>query len=964
MNIGDLIHGFRLTAVEPIPELDMQAYRFDHEKSGADLLWLSCDDENRAFSIAFKTLPEDSTGIFHILEHSVLCGSEKFPLREPFVDLIKGSLSTFLNAMTFPDKTMYPIASTNEKDYLNLIDVYMDAVLHTRIGSRDEIFMQEGWHYEPANGSKPAAFSGVVYNEMKGSLSSPDSVFMELIQNAMYPDTPYAVNSGGDPRVIPSLTYEAFIAAHEKYYVPENSYICLYGSISIDEVLGFLDEKYLSAYEKRGIHFSIPRQEPLGDRTLTETYELGTDEPLEGNAMLGRSVMLCDYSDRKTLLGMKLLLSALTSSNAAPLKRAVLDEGLGDEFDAFVNDYLYQSSVVFYLKKTDADKRERFLSVLETTLRDLANRGIDRDLLMAAINKTDFNLRERDSGTAPGVEYAISVMDTWLYGGEPTDAIKNRAILDEIREGIDAGYFEDLIRRYLLSSEHALTLVLVPSHTKAAERLAQEAEAVRAYEARIGEAGIAAWSEKLERLHRFQTTEDTPEVRAMLPHLDRADLTRAYRGVPVTETTLDGVRHRFYDLPTSGISYLRAYYDISGIPIEDMPYVSLLAKMLFNVSTETHTLFAFQNDVDQNLGGLTADLTGYETESGAYHPVLLVYARFLEEKYPDAQRLLSDGILHVCFRPEEVAELVKQQKAYYESSLVQAGDTYAYTHAGSYVSTGLLYEEAWDGIRFGTFLTELCRDLDGKLAALCDKLSSLAEKLFVRENAVISFVGSSKAQTAYMRSPYACYTQMEAPAPVIASLPHPSRDGIRIPSSVAYDAMVMDLGAAGLSYHGAFQVLSRILTFDYLWNAVRVRGGAYGVRALFINFRLADIMRCTSYRDPHVGGTYQTFSGIPAYLRTFSADESEMTKYVIGAVSSLDTPYRPSANAYRCDMRAFAGMTDEKMQAWREETIDTTAEQIRSFAEPLERAIQSAVICTVGAADKLAANEKLFDSIS
>lgn len=963
MEIGTILHGFRLEKIESIPELDMEAYRFTHLKSGADLVWLSCDDENRAFSISFKTLPEDSTGVFHILEHSVLCGSKKFPLREPFVDLIKGSLSTFLNAMTFPDKTMYPVASTNEKDFLNLIDVYMDAVLHTRIDTKDEIFMQEGWHYEPADGTTPAKFTGVVYNEMKGSLSSPDSVFWDVMQNELYPDTVYAVNSGGDPRNIPELTYEAFLAAHRKYYSPENSYICLYGNICLGEILAFLNDKYLSAYDKQGIHFEITRQSPLGDRTVYHTYELGEDEPIEGNAMLGRAMTLCDYSDRKTILGMKLLLTSLTFSNAAPLKKAVLRAGLGDEFDACVNDYLYQPFVTFRLKKTDAAKADQFLSTIDETLRKLVLEGINRDLLIASINKLDFSLRERDNGSAPGVEYAISVMDTWLYGGDPTDALKNRDLLREIREDMEHGYFEALIEKYLLHNDHSLTVIFEPSHTMAAERLAHEAQAVHAYEERIGAEGIRAWQEKLERLRLFQTTEDTPEIRALLPHLERSDLDRRYRGVPVHAAGIDGVPHRFYDLPTSGIDYLRVYFDVSGVPLEDIPYLSLLTKMLFNVSTEKNDLLAYQNDVDKNLGGLDAYTTGYENENGEYHPLMVVFSKFLEENYAEAKRLLSEGLLMPKFLPDEVADQIKQQKASYESALAQSGDGYATTHAASYLSRSYLYDEYFDGVKFGDFLSDLCLNLDGKITNVCAKLDSLMRSLLKRERALVSFVGSKAAQEAYIAAPFDCYTDGPAAASCIADLPIPSNEGIAIPSSVAYDGMAMNLHDCGIPYNGSFRVLSKILTYDYLWNEVRVQGGAYGIRAIFTNLRVLDMLLLSSYRDPHVKRTYETFRNIVSYLRRFSPDESEMTKYVIGAVSMLDAPTRPAQSAYLADLRAFAGLSDERMQQYREETIDATAEQIRRYADVLAPAFEHAVICTVGAVDKVQAAKDLFDRV-
>lgn len=962
MKVSDVLHGFRLESIEEIPEMEAVAYRFTHLKSGADLLWLSADDENRAFSISFKTLPEDSTGVFHILEHSVLNGSEKFPLREPFVDLIKGSLQTFLNAMTFADKTMYPIASTNEKDFINLMDVYMDAVLHPLIYKKEEIFMQEGWHYEAAKDGKPSAFSGVVYNEMKGSLSSPDTVFYDAIAAHMFPDTLYSFNSGGDPKNIPDLTYEQFIATHKKFYSPENSYIYLYGKVNIEEALAFLDTNYLSAYTKQGIRFEIQKQAPIGDQTAYETYELGEGESKERNTYLGRSVMLCDFDDRKTQMGMRLLLDALTSSNAAPLKRAILDEKLGDEFSAWVDDGIYQPCVTFRLKKADASSKDRFLAVLTETLTKLADEGIDRDLLTATINQMDFELRERDTGMAPGVIYGISVMDSWLYGGNPTAPLKNRKILNEIRSEMENGYFENLIRKHLLSHEHALTLVLEPSETKAQERIAAEAKAVASYEAAIGEAGLAAWQEKAKLLNLYQTTEDTPEIKKMLPHLEREDLTRTYTPVHADVSEVSGVPHRFYRMATSGISYLKGYFDISEIPLSDMPYVSLLANGLFNLSTEDRDMFSYLNDVDKNLGSLSASLDGYQKFENRedYHPLLTFLCSYLEEKDTEAKRLLEEGLTRVVFRPEEVSEMIRQAKATEDSYIIRTGDSYASAHAMSRLSTAGLYDDAAKYVGYRDFLTDLCDHLDEKIDAVCEKLNSLLKTILTESAPCISFVGSSAGKEVYLAHPLSCVKAVkQAPSRV----EHPTEtasEAVKIPGSVVYDAVALDLAACGMPYSGVQLVLSKMLTYDYLWSEVRVKGGAYGTRASFSNNGFVSF---TSYRDPHVGRTYDVFRSIPEFLKNFSADESEMTKYVIGAVSVLDSPLRPKTAAYLEDLRAFRGITAEDMRRFRSETIDATAEQIRAYAAPLAEAFGKSVRCTVGASEKIEAAKDLFDCV-
>ncbi len=953
MQIGNQYYGFTLDSIEAIDEMSMEAYRFTHVLSGASLLWLSCSDTNRAFCISFKTLPENSTGVFHILEHSVLCGSRKFPLREPFVDLLKGSLQTFLNAMTFPDKTMYPVASTNEKDFINLMDVYMDAVLYPRIYSKEEIFMQEGWHLIPEEGDTQASISGVVYNEMKGSYSSPDSILYHTLQSEILPDTCYTYSSGGDPVRIPELTYDAFIATHRKYYHPENSYIYLYGQMDIEEKLRFLDEQYLSAFKKQGNKFDIAWQKPFGNREVHEYYEIGENEETAHNSILARSVALCDFNQRKTLMGMKILLSALTSSNEAPLTQAVMEAELGDEFSAWVDDGIQQPYMTFRLKKTDPDKQEQFLSVIHKTLSKLAEEGIDRSLLEAALNRFEFDMRELDFGVAPGVALAMNVMETWLYGGDPLDMLRNRQILEKLRDGLNKGYFEKLIKRHLLDPAHSVTLTLEPSRTLAAERIAAEKARVAMHQDAMEANGKEAYLEKLACFEIFQTTEDTKEAKNMLPHLEISDLEES---ISCTECRIAKVDHtavRLYSLPANGISYLRLYFDVSAIPREDWTYLSLLSDVLFECPTEQHDALAYQNEIMSNMGMLAASLDEVTEVVGdrKFKPFFTVVASYLEEKTDIAKSLIEEGILKTIFQEDHLKKLIKQLLVSKEGDMIRNGHSNATRRAGSGVVLSRAFADETTGYGYYCFLKELCVDPDQKIASVSEKLKTMLTTIIDADTLTVSLVSSDTYLDSYMTSPLHIPARGGACNRDIAFTPKKISEGIKISGAVAYNAVVGDYEKAGYSYTGVLPVLSRIISLDYLWTRVRMRGGAYGCSCSIdpMNGTLA----IASYRDPHVEATYRAYSELPAFLRNFEADESEMTKFIIGAFSGLDQPKRVWAEAHVNDMRAFAGITDERRQTNRSATMHTSLSDIHAAADMIEAVLREASICTVGAADKI-----------
>ncbi len=963
MRIGETYHGFTLDSIHPIEEFHVDAYRFTHIASGADLLWLSCDDTNRTFCISFKTLPENNTGVFHILEHSVLCGSRKFPLREPFVDLLKGSLQTFLNAMTFPDKTMYPVASTNEKDFVNLMDVYMDAVLHPRIDTTEEIFLQEGWHLNlPADG-KPASMSGVVYNEMKGSYSSPDSVLYHTLQKEMLPDTCYSFSSGGDPVYIPDLTYDEFVATHRKFYHPENSYIYLYGEMDIEEKLKFLDEKYLSEYKKNGNSFNISWQKAVGERNVHEYYEIAESEELSRNSIIAKSIALCDFNQKKTLLGMRILLSALTSSNESPLTTAIMEAKLGDEFSAWVDDGIQQPYLTFRLKKTDPDQRNAFITLLNDTLKKIAEEGIDRSLLEAELNRFEFDMRELNFGRTPGVSLAIQVMDTWLYGGDPLETLRNRAVLKELRAGLDDGFFEELIKRHLLTPEHSVTLTLEPSKTIANERLQREQARADKFVAQMDETATQAYKEKIEKFDRFQSTQDSPETRALLPHLERKDLEEQISVTTCKESICNGAPLRLYDLPTNGITYLRLYFDISAFPKSDWNKLALLSDVLFECATENYDALSYQKHILSDMGTLSSSLDWITEVNGdkKFVPYFSIFASFLDTNAVQGKHLIEEGLLRTVFSEDQLKKLIKQLYVYKEAKLIRSGNSFATAHAGRGELLSHEFEDETQFVGYYHFLKDLCNDLNARITEITADLKSLLSRIIDSDTLTVSLLCDETAQEAYKKAPLQI-PHLGGRKKVL--IPFESKhvsEGMKIPGAVVYNAIVGNFDALGYEFTGVLNVLSRIISLDYLWTQVRMRGGAYGCSC---SISSNGAFSMASYRDPNVENTYEIYRSLPDFIRNLSVDESEMTKYVIGAFSIYDQPKRVWNEVYACDIRDFSNLTVERRQKTRSASLHTSLDDIRQMADMLADVLNHSSICTVGAADKIIDSETLFEKIT
>mgnify|MGYP002626244660 CR=1 FL=1 len=589
IKVNDRMHGFRLLKQQSVVEADSEAFEFVHEKTGARLFYLKNKDDNKVFSIAFRTPPKDDTGVAHIVEHSTLCGSRKYPLKEPFVELVKGSLNTFLNAMTYPDKTVYPVASRNDKDFQNLMDVYLDAVFYPAMYQTPEILMQEGWHYEIESPEEPLRYSGVVYNEMKGALSSAEDLLGRQIMHSLFPDTAYGYESGGDPEAIPGLSQEMFLDFHRRYYHPSNSYIYLYGDLDIDEKLAYLDEAYLSHFERLEIDSEIRRQELFAEmRRITEFYPIGSEEELKEKTFLSLNFLTGDALDTKTLLGLEILEHALLRSPAAPLRKAIVDAGLGKDVDSSLETEMLQPMFSMIVNGSEEERTEQFYELVMATLKALRDQGIDQKLLQASLNLLEFRLREDDFGSSPkGLIYGLRSLRNWLYGGDPAESLRYEDIFQELKEGLGQGYFEELIDRYFLRNPHRTLLVFKPSRTMAAEREAEQEKLLAEKKASLSKEEIRQIIENTQKLKERQQAPETPEALATIPILKLSDIRKESDVLPLEERMLQDAKVLFSELETKGIIYLTLYFDASRVPQEQLPYVYLLTNLLGNVDTET-----------------------------------------------------------------------------------------------------------------------------------------------------------------------------------------------------------------------------------------------------------------------------------------------------------------------------------------------------------------------------------------
>lgn len=958
---------YELVKHETIGDIRSEGYLLLHKKSGARVVVLENDDENKVFSIAFRTPPHDSTGVPHILEHSVLCGSRRFPSKDPFVELVKGSLNTFLNAMTYSDKTMYPVASCNNQDFCNLMHVYLDAVFYPNIYQKEEIFRQEGWSYQLENAEDELAYNGVVYNEMKGAFSSVDDVLEREIMSSLFPDTPYGNESGGDPECIPELSYGEFLDFHRKYYHPSNSYIYLYGDADMAERLEWMDREYLSRFTRTDVDSAIPLQQPFdAPREINKTYPISDTDTEEDNTYLSYNVAVGTSLDIRLSHAMAVLEYALLSSPGAPLKQALLDAGIGKDVEGDYDSGSLQPIFSVIARYANRSQEEEFLTIIRRVLTEQCEQGLNPKALLAGIHSMEFRFREADYGMFPkGLMYGIDLMDSWLYDEErPFDYLKQLEVYAFLKEQVGTGYFEELIRTWLLDNPHASVVIIEPEKGLAAKIEQKTREKLAAYKASLSQAELEALVEQTHRLREFQERPSTQEELAAIPMLSREDLKREIAPLQNEKRQVGGRLLLYHDLFTNGIGYLDLMFAVDDLEADEVPYLGILKAVLGSVNTEHYTYDELTNEINCSCGGIAPFIQVFpDTQNQGKCTAFFGFrAKMLYDKTDFVFRMLEEILFTSSLEDEKrLYEIIAEIKSRMQSALTAGGHTTAAVRAMSYFSPISQFNDQISGIAAYKLAEELEAHFDSRKAELKAKLEAIKNKLFCREGMMISFTAERSALETLEKNALALLEKLPEGKGEKRGLclpaPEQKNEGFLTQSKIQYVARAGSFTAEGYAYNGALRILKVIMGYEYLWVNIRVKGGAYGCMGGF--GRTGDSY-VVSYRDPHLSRTNEVFEGIPEYVRSFTVDDRDMLKYIIGTVSELDTPMNPSAKGTRSLNAYMCGISEEDLQRERDEVLDADQESIRALAPLMEAILRPNHFCVIGSEEKIKEERELF----
>ncbi len=956
---------YELLEEKHLEDIKSEGFLLKHKKSGARICLISNEDDNKVFYVGFRTPSLDSSGAAHILEHSVLCGSEKYPVKDPFVELAKSSLNTFLNAMTYPDKTIYPLASCNDKDFQNLMEVYMDAVFHPNIYKYKEIFCQEGWHYEMETLDAPLTINGVVYNEMKGAFSSPDGVLEREILNSLYPDTSYAFESGGNPENIPELTYEQFLAFHQKYYHPCNSYFYLYGDMDMEEKLNWIDRKYLSKYDRISVDSDIKMQKPFQERReVVIPYNIASGEELKDNTYLSYNVSIETILDKTLYVAFDILDYALLSAPGAPLKQALLDAGIGKDIMASFDCSSLQPLFSIIVKNSNPEQKEEFLNILQKVLREQVNQGINRKSLMAGINSFEFRYREADYGSFPkGLLLGIKCLDSWIYDeNQPFLHLEELEIIEFLKAQTETGYFEQLVQKYFLDNPHASVVIAEPKYGLNAKREEELAKKLADYKASLSLEEQQAVVDFTRHLKQYQEEPSAPEDLAKIPMLSRDDIKKTGEKLYIREHRADDTLMLCHDIATNGIAYFSLLFDVGEIAREDIPWLGVLKSVLGYVDTSSHSFQELANEINLHTGGIFSEIGIYPHVRK--DSILLKYEvkiKTLYHEIPKTMEIVREILSDSNFlRQERLYEILAQLKSRLQMSLSASGHSVSSIRAMSYFSESARYTDMVQGIEFYQLVKELEEHFDEKKDFLSGKLESLMQVIFRKDNLMFSIGAEPEGMEALEKElpSVKAVLSEQLPEKSESSLSlERKNEGFLDASQVQYVSRAGNFKRAGYEYTGTLRILKVLLSYEYLWINIRVKGGAYGCMSGFT--RRGDGY-FTSYRDPNLSKTNEVYEGIPEYLEHFQATEKEMTGYILGTFSSVDAPLTPAGKTGRSATAYLTGITEEMLQKEREEILHASQEDIRSLSGIVRAILQENAFCVIGNEEKLKDEKELF----
>ena len=948
------IPAYEVVKQENLTDIHSTGYLLRHKKTGARLILIENDDENKVFSIAFRTPPANSTGVPHILEHSVLCGSREFPLKDPFVELVKGSLNTFLNAMTYPDKTCYPVASCNDQDFQNLMHVYLDAVFYPNIYKKEEIFRQEGWNYHLEKPEGPLTYNGVVYNEMKGAFSSPDEVLDRQIKTSLFPDNTYGVESGGDPENIPDLSYEEFLDFHRTYYHPSNSYLYLYGNMDMEEKLRFIDEKYLSAFDALDVDSNIPEQTPFSQvKDLQEEYPISENEEEEDNTYLSFNMVVGNAMDSMLGVAFDVLDYALLSAPGAPLKKALLDAQIGKDIYGSFDDGILQPCFSIVAKGAKTSQKEEFVSIIRKSLEDIVKNGVDKKAILAGINYMEFRYREADFGSYPkGLMYGLDILGNWLYDDEnPFAQVKLLAIYDRLKEAVNEGYFEEMIQKWLLDNTHGTILTLVPKRGLAAKREKALEEKLEKYRSSLSKEELEELVRKTKALVAYQESEEKPEDLACIPMLKRFDIRREVNGFSNEELKVDDSLFLYQDVCTNGIGYVNVMFEIRDMEVEKAHYLGLLKSVLGYVDTKDYTYGQLFNEINARTGGIQCGVDVFDkaNDPEAFRTMFTIRGKALYSQMDFLFQMMGE-ILNTSKLTDtkRLQEIIGEIKSRGQASLIGAGHQTAVLRGTSYASPMAKFQDEMAGVGYYKFVEDLDKNFQEKKEEIVAGLLNAVEEIIRPDSFMVSYTGERESVEQIQKlcgELKKSLPQRTSQVPSVSITCEKKNEGFKTSGQVQYVAKCGNFVKKGYAYTGALEILKVALSYDYLWINLRVKGGAYGCMS---GFRRSGESYFVSYRDPHLRRTLEVYQGVPEYVRTFQADERELTKYIIGTISGKDVPRTPQSQGALGRMAYFRGLTVEMLQKERDQILDATVEDIHALAPLIEAILADDQICVVG----------------
>lgn len=968
MTIHDLAE-YEILDEHRVEDVQSDGFILRHKKSGARIAILSNNDDNKVFYIGFRTPPEDETGVPHIIEHTTLCGSKKFPVKDPFIELAKGSLNTFLNAMTYPDKTVYPVASCNDQDFKNLMDVYLDAVFNPNITKYEEIFKQEGWHYELTGKDDELKINGVVYNEMKGAYSSPDEVLSSQIYRSLFPDNTYSKDSGGNPEYIPKLTYEAYLDFYHKYYHPSNSYIYLYGDMDVVERLEWLDKEYLSLYDYKKVNSEINKQPAFDEiKNVEAQYSITMDDSQENKTYLSYNRVVGDSLDEMLYQAFDVLDYALVSSPGAPVKQALIDAGIGDDVYGSYDAGILQPVFSFVAKNANASQADEFESIIENTLKEVVKTGINKEALLAGINSSEFKFREADFGQFPkGLLFGLNCLDSWLFDDmKPFIHLECLGTFAKLRKAVDTDYFEKLIQEYLLDNTHGSSVTVKPKRGLGNEREEALAKELSDYKASLSDEEIKKLIEDTEHLKKYQEEPSSDEDLRKLPMLTRADMKKNAMPFSNIEDELLDVKVVRHDIESNGIDYISFLFDAGDFAQSELGYLGFFTNALGLVSTEKYSYTDLANATNIYTGGISTGTASHPDIKDRNNFVFKfeVKLKVLEKNLDKALELMEQMLLSSDFTDtKRLGELVAQIKARLQANLSSSGHLVAAMRSMSSFSRYALYQDELKGVAFYRSICRIEKELSESPKSVSDKLAAIAKKLFARNRMLISFTGNNEAYgntKPSLEKVIAGFNKMSAVGNQAEVHFNTAKEAFIDASQIQYVAKTGDFICEGYEYTGALRLLRIILSYDYLWINVRVKGGAYGCMNTFLRSGESYFV---SYRDPNLSDTLDVYDRIPEYIKSFSPDERDMTKYIIGTFSALDTPMNPEAKGSRSLSAYLEGITYEQIQKERNEILNAQPEDIRRLADLVKAVLKKDSICVIGNENMIKESAGLFENV-